>query len=80
MVIGINVSFFAPSINMHLGLEELVDEYNPLLESISTKELTRVLHTLTIKGIAWLSDRGDGIFRCARLALIPTAKIWYHFI
>ena len=80
MVRGVKVFFSAPSINMHLGLDDLVDEYSPLLESISVEELTRVLNTLTIEGTNWLPDRGYCIFMCSRLALRPTAKIWYHFI
>ena len=34
MVKGVKVSFSAPTINMHLGLDDVVDEYSPLLESI----------------------------------------------
>ena len=80
MVRGVRVSFFAPTINMHLGLDDVVDEYSPLLESISVQELTRVLNTLVIEGTNWLPEKGDGIFMCSRPALQPIAKIWYHFI
>ena len=68
MVRGVKVSFSAPTINMHLGLDNVVDEYSPLFESISVQELTRVLNTLAIEGTNWLPDKGDGIFMCSRPA------------
>ena len=44
------------------------------------EELTRMLHSLTSEGTKWLPDRGEGIFLCSRLALLPIPKIWYHFV
>ena len=35
MVQGTKVSFFATSINLHFGLEDLEDEFGPLLDSLS---------------------------------------------
>ena len=80
MVRGVKVSFSAPTINMHLWLDDVVDEYSPLLESISVQELTRVLNTLAIEGTNWLPNKGDGIFMYSRPVLRPITKIWYHFI
>ena len=48
MVRGTKVSFFAASINLHFGLEELDDEFGLLLESLSVEELTKALNSLTI--------------------------------
>ena len=43
MVCGVKVPFAAGTINLHLGLDDLDDDFTALLESISTEELTRVL-------------------------------------
>ena len=80
MVRGIKVYFSTSSINMHFGLEDIVDDYSPLLEAISISNLNRVLQNLTMKGTTWVPNKGEGIFMCARPALRPIAKIWYHFI
>ena len=80
ILIGVKVSFSTSTINMHLGSEDAVDDYIPLLESISLDELNRVLSSLTIKGTNWLPNKGDGVVMCSRPALHPIPKIWYHFI
>ena len=80
MVRGTKVSFSAASINLHFGLEDLEDEFGPLLDSLSMEELTKILHYLTIEGTKWLPERGEGIFLCSRPALLPIPKIWYHFV
>ena len=75
MVRCVKVSFAAGTINLHLGLDDLDDDFTALLESISTEELTRVLVALTIEGTNWLPDKGDGIFLCSRSALLHIPKI-----
>ena len=80
MVRGGKVSFSASIINMHWGLDDVDDDYVPLLVSISINELNLILSSMTIEGTTWLPDKGDVIFMCARPALCPIAKIWYHFI
>ncbi|KAL5570296.1 hypothetical protein UlMin_026871 [Ulmus minor] len=80
MVRGVKVSFSAPSINMHFDLEDCVDNFNALLESVRGVELDRVLQSVTVEGTTWMPNRGEGIFMCARPTLRPIAKIWYHFI
>ena len=75
MVRGVKVSFLASTINMHWGLDDVDDDYSPLLESISINELNLILSSMTIEGTTWLPNKGDGIFMCARPTLRPIAKI-----
>ena len=50
MVRGVKVSFSAPSINMHIDLEDCVDNFNALLESVRGVEMDRVLQSVTVEG------------------------------
>ena len=58
MVRGVKVSFSAPSINMHFNLEDCVDSYSDLLDSVGEEELERVLHSVTVEGTTWLPNKG----------------------
>ena len=48
MVRGVKVSFSASTINMHYGLEDVVDEYDHLLESVFVEELNSILSTISV--------------------------------
>ncbi len=75
MVRGVKVSFSASTINMHYGLEDVVDEYDHLLESVSVEELNSILSQVSVEGTKWLPNKGDGNFFYARPSLHPIAKI-----
>ena len=80
MVRGVKVSFSAPSINMQFDLEDCVDDFSDLVESLRGVDLDRILRIVTVEGTTWLPNKDGCIFMCARPALRPIANIWYHFI
>ena len=57
---------------MHFNLEDCVDKFSDMLESMSGEELERVLHSVTVEGTNWLPNKGQGIFMCAR----PNSNHW----
>ena len=76
MVRGVKVSFSAPSINMQFDLEDCVDDFSDLVESLRGVDLDRILQTVTVKGTTWLPNKGECIFMCTRPTLRLIAKIW----
>ena len=49
LVKGVKLSFSASTINMHWGLDDVDDDYSPLLDSISIDELNLILGSMTIE-------------------------------
>ena len=49
MVRGVKVSFSAPSINMHFDLEDCVDDFNDLVESVRGVDLDRILQIVIVE-------------------------------
>lgn len=53
---GGKVSFLAETINIKLGLENVEDEYVPILKKVTEKQLQQIKKDLAFAGAEWIQQ------------------------
>lgn len=80
IVRGKKVQYYEPTINLMLGVKNVRDTYQRLLETINEKDLDVLYESLCNPYTKWMETNKSSNKIMLRIDLHPEPKVWYRFI